>query len=293
MNATLARSNQVSRADAWANVSARAVRRIPADTEGSNREAARRSTFVTEARTQCSLGYEGTFAKGELMRRLLWVGLMLSSSGSAWAQVDGTVRYVGPTPKPEPLDLRTDPVCSTLEPHAVANHTLVGENGGLANVFAYVENPPATEAPTPAEPVILDQQACRYAPKVFGIRVGQSLEIRNGDATVHTVHAELASGFNVVTPRRGQRVHRVFRTPKVMVPIRCDVHPWMAAYAGVMAHPYFAVTDRAGRFSIPGRWPDGRYTLAFWHEKLGRASAQVEVVQGRAQANVEFRSATK
>jgi hypothetical protein len=61
-----------------------------------------------------------------------------------------------------------------------------------------------------------------------------------------------------------------------MVPVKCDIHKWMRAYAGVMAHPYFAVTGADGSFDLRGV-PPGDYTVAVWHEKLGERTGQVHL----------------
>jgi hypothetical protein len=75
---------------------------------------------------------------------------------------------------------------------------------------------------------------------------------------------------------------QVFTAPEVMVRFKCDVHGWMAAHVGVVAHPYFAVSDEAGRFEIKDL-PPGAYTLEAWHEKFGRTTAQVTVGEKQAQ----------
>jgi hypothetical protein len=42
----------------------------------------------------------------------------------------------------------------------------------------------------------------------------------------------------------------------------------MVAYAGVLPHPYFAVTNGAGAFEIKGLLP-GNYVIGAWQEKYG------------------------
>ena len=71
-------------------------------------------------------------------------------------------------------------------------------------------------------------------------------------------------------------MERVFDQPEIGVPFKCDVHGWMNAYANVVAHPFFAVTDDAGGFEIKGL-PAGTYTLEFWHEQLGTQTQSVTV----------------
>jgi len=61
-----------------------------------------------------------------------------------------------------------------------------------------------------------------------------------------------------------------------MIPIECDVHDWMSGYAGVVDHPYFAVTGSDGTFSLPNL-PPGTYTLEAWHEEYGTQTMSVKV----------------
>src|SRR6185295_3348805 len=109
-----------------------------------------------------------------------------------------------------------------------------------------------------------------YLPHVVGIQVGQPLEILNSDPTLHNVHAipKQNKEFNFGQPNKGMKTARVFDKPEIMVPFRCDVHGWMNAYAGVVAHPFFAVSTADGSFTIKGL-PPGAYTLEAWHERLG------------------------
>jgi hypothetical protein len=127
----------------------------------------------------------------------------------------------------------------------------------------------------------LNQTACRYEPHVFGIRAGQTLEIVNSDPTLHNVHALPASQpeFNLGMPVQNMRLKKKFEKPEVMVKFKCDVHPWMSAYAGVVAHPFFAVSGPDGTFTLPDL-PEGQYVLEAWHENLGVLSQTVEVRGG-------------
>jgi hypothetical protein len=111
---------------------------------------------------------------------------------------------------------------------------------------------------------------------VFGVRVGQPLEIVNSDPTLHNIHA-IPTGnqeFNTGQPIQGMKFTHTFTSPEVMVPFKCDVHGWMNAYAGVVAHPYFAVTGADGTFSL-NKLPAGTYTVEAWHEKLGTQTQSI------------------
>ena len=118
--------------------------------------------------------------------------------------------------------------------------------------------------------------------------VGQELEIRNSDATLHNVHAlpTASKPFNNAMPMKGMTIKRKFTAPEVMVRVKCDVHPWMAAYIGVLPHPFFAVSGEDGAFTI-ANVPPGTYTIEAWHEKMGTQTASVTVADGAA-ATADF-----
>ena len=130
----------------------------------------------------------------------------------------------------------------------------------------------------PTTPVEIDQKGCLYAPRIAGAQVGQTVRYVNGDALLHNVHGtpKDSSAWNVSLPRRGaEREIRVDHA-EVMVSVRCDLHPWMQGWLGVLDHPYFAVTDADGRFTLRDV-PPGDYTLAVWHERLGAKTTRVTV----------------
>jgi hypothetical protein len=125
---------------------------------------------------------------------------------------------------------------------------------------------PEGDYPIPQTPVTLDQRSCEFVPRVFGIRVGQPLVLTSSDPFLHNVHA--AAGFNVPMPSAGMRVQERFPSSGVMTPIRCDVHNWMRGFAGVVPHPFWAVTRDDGSFTI-AQLPPGQYTVETWQERLG------------------------
>jgi len=195
--------------------------------------------------------------------------------------VTGRITVEGTVPAAAVIRLDADPKCAAMaEGGQRADESVVmGEGNSLQNVFVYVKDGLAPRLyPVPTSPVVLDQQQCRYVPRVLGIQVGQQLTIRNSDALLHNVRSEgvVNEPFDVGTPIQGMEVQRTFATREVMVPFKCNVHAWMHAYVGVLEHPFFAVSDEGGRFSI-GQLPPGTYTLEFWHERFGTATQQVTV----------------
>ena len=121
---------------------------------------------------------------------------------------------------------------------------------------------------------MLDQDKCRYTPRVLGVRVGQPLQIRNSDPLLHNVRSNgvINQAFNKSTPLEGMSFNHTFATREVMVPFKCDVHGWMSAYVGVLDHPYFGTTAPDGRVVL-GNLPPGTYTIEAWHESLGTQDA--------------------
>jgi plastocyanin len=195
--------------------------------------------------------------------------------------VTGKIVVDGSVPPAEIIRLDADPKCVALAEgeERRAEYVVMGDGNTLQNVFVYVKDGlPARMYPVPSEPVVLDQQKCRYVPRVLGIQVGQQLTIRNSDPLLHNVRAEGAINetFDVGTPVQGVEVKRTFVTREVMVPFKCNVHAWMNAYVGVLEHPYFAVSDASGRFSLP-QLPPGTYTIEIWHERFGTQTQQVTV----------------
>jgi plastocyanin len=199
------------------------------------------------------------------------------------AAITAVVKFDGPVPAPTMMRIDGDPKC-VAENGGVSQRpsesVVVGDNQALQNVFVYVKDGPTANYafPIPAEPVVLDQQKCRYTPHVVGVRVGQRLSIRNSDPLLHNVRADgkINQPFNMSTPLQGMSFDRTFATREVMVPMRCDVHNWMSAFVGAMEHPFFGVSDADGRVALNGL-PPGTYTIEAWHEQLGTETEQVTV----------------
>ena len=177
--------------------------------------------------------------------------------------------------------MNADPVCmkANSTPQVQETYMVAADGKGLGNVFVYVKDGlDKYTFDTPTESAKIDQKDCRYHPHVFGMRVGQPLEILNSDPTLHNIHA-LPKGnaeFNNGQPIQGMKMSHTFDKAEVMVPFKCDVHGWMNAYVAVLPHPYFMVTDKDGKFDLPNL-PPGTYTLEAWHEKLGTQTATVTI----------------
>ncbi len=193
--------------------------------------------------------------------------------------VTGMVMLQGTPPPPGEIRMNSDPVCVKQSTDTKTERFVVGDGGHLANVFVYVKQGlEGRTFRTPSEPVILDQKGCRYSPHVFGIQVGQTLQVVNSDPTLHNIHAmpSVNAEFNTGQPVQGMKFDRSFTEPEVMLPFKCDVHSWMNAYVGVLTHPYYAVTGTDGMFDL-STLPPGDYVIEAWHEKLGAQTQNVTI----------------
>lgn len=211
--------------------------------------------------------------------------------------LSGRAIFTGTPPAVETLRMGYDKACvASAGPNPQSDAVLIGADGALKNAFVYVKEglDPGYSFDIPATAVVLDQRGCIYTPRVLGVRAGQPFEVLNSDDTLHNVHALPMANqdFNQGTPRKGSKLTRTFTVPEVMVRFKCDVHPWMAAYIGVVAHPFFAVTDASGAFEIKGL-PPGTYTVEAWHEKFGTRTATVTLdPKGAQTASFSFAAAT-
>ena len=196
--------------------------------------------------------------------------------------VRGVVHFSGKAPARVKIDMSQDPVCSMMGGDNFSEQYVV-KDGGLANVYVYVKRGPPAAMSAPAvstAPVVLDQVGCKYVPHVVGVMRGGSVEFRNSDGTMHNIHTMPTvpgnAAVNVSQGARGAPETKQFNEPELMMPVRCNNHPWMNAFINVSATPFFAVTGADGHFEIKGL-PAGTYTLAAVHEKLGEQTMTVTV----------------
>ncbi len=228
-----------------------------------------------------------------MLSRSLHTGLAVVAAacltGTTFAgSITGTVNYDGPVPASmkRPIRMDADPACAKMHDEPSMPEALVlGEGQTLGNVFVHIKSGVAAGGhATPSEPVVLDQRGCKYVPHVVGVMVDQPFKILNSDGLLHNVHSlpKVNTGFNRAMPANVKEADYKFTKEEFMFKIKCDVHPWMGAYIAVMTHPYFAVTDADGTFTIDGLAP-GTYEVEVWHEKLKTKSATVTISGDEAQ----------
>ena len=204
------------------------------------------------------------------------------------ATITGIVKFKGPQPVRKPLDILGNAYCSeACKGKAPLDEKWVfGKNGDddtFVNVLVYVSKGLQGKFAPPKEPKVLDQVGCIYTPRVVGVMVGQPLQVRNSDSTLHNVIGNLKTnkGFNEGMSVKGAVLEKVFQNPEFKADFRCFMHPWMVAYVHVMEHPFYAVTGMDGTFTLKGL-PPGDYEIAAMHE-----SSRFEVAPERVTVSVK------
>jgi len=215
--------------------------------------------------------------------------------------VAGKISLNGPAPAPQPIDMNADAACASKNPNAVAE-TAVVKDGKLKNVFVYVKDGTTADGkkistfsfPVPSEPVSLDQNGCHYVPHVVGIQANQKFLVTNSDPTAHNVNVQGKGNppWNTSQPPNAQPIEQKFPRAEVLIPVKCNQHPWMKSYIGVMNSPFFSVSSEDGSFTIRGL-PPGKYNIVAWHEKYGEKTMEVTITaKGSATADFAYDAAT-
>jgi len=212
------------------------------------------------------------------------------------AQVTGTVKLDGKAPEMAKIDMSGVAQCAQQHSTPVTQETVItGAENGLANVVVSIKKEEGMDLPgdAPKEAAVLDQKGCQYVPHVVAMMAGQDLKVKNSDPFLHNVHTlpEKNQGENKAQPNVDPGTK--LKTPKEpeYIRVKCDVHPWMGAWIAVIDNPFFAVSDKDGKFTLPKGLPDGDYTVTAWHEKLGTQDGKLSVKGGKG--TVDFKMASK
>ncbi len=195
------------------------------------------------------------------------------------ATLKGKVSLEGTVPQSPAISMDADPICKAMHKDTAPDQKVVlNPDKTLQNVFVYIKEGVAPGGEAPKSPAVLDQHGCMYQPHVLGLQTGQPLTISNSDATLHNVHALGKNNpeFNLGMPLQNMKLDKTFFNPEVMLKFKCDVHPWMSAYVGVVPHLFFDTTAETGEYEITGLAP-GDYTVEAWHETYGLQTQKIQI----------------
>jgi len=199
------------------------------------------------------------------------------------------VTFAGTAPKGAKIDMSQDPACKGTN----TAETVVVDGSNLSNVFVYVKEGLGSRTfDVPKDPITIDQSGCKYHPHVLGVMSGQTLKIVNSDPTTHNIHPTPKDNreWNESQPPQSAALEKTFAREEIMLPVKCNQHPWMKMYVNVVKSPFYAVTGPDGKFEIKGL-PPGDYTLAFVQEKLGVQEQKVTLAAKDSKVvNASFKS---
>jgi plastocyanin len=202
-------------------------------------------------------------------------GCFISGSLS-WAEtIKGSIRYVG-----APIDKKKTPV--TIDQYVCGKEKepedlLLSSNNGIRNAVVSLQNVPARAKrdwnfPAPK----MDQKQCSFIPRVVIVAAGGTVEFLNSDRLLHNVRSAGKENppFNRAQPH-ARSISFTFKQPEVLR-VDCDLHSWMRGWVVVAEHPFYAVTNEQGEFTLENV-PPGKYTLQVWQESLGNVTQEVVV----------------
>jgi len=197
------------------------------------------------------------------------------------ATIKGVVSFSGKAIEMKVPKKRKDAeFCKTKE---VKYNAVVVNAGKLQDVFVRIANDGVKgDYKAPAAHAEIDQTDCMYAPRIQGVVAGQTIDIKNGDGTLHNVHTYKGteSWFNKPQIKGSAAIDQEMPEEPKIVKFACDVHPWMRGFVSVTAHPFFAVSGADGAFSIE-KVPAGEYTIEAWHAHYGLKTEKVKVEEGK------------
>ncbi len=227
------------------------------------------------------------------------VTLVVGSSAGAYEAVavsgggtiKGQVKYGGAPPARVKIDITKDQKVCGAETEKLKEDLVVGAGGGIQNAVVRIVGIEKGAALKPASPnPTLDQKVCQFRPHVAMFPAGSTLDVLNSDGILHNVHTygEANPPVNKAQPGFKKQIQLNFAKPEFPIRVECDAHPWMRSWLVVQDHPYYAVTEESGSFSI-ANVPAGDYDLEIWQETLGRQTAKVSVpAGGEATVSVTF-----
>jgi hypothetical protein len=218
------------------------------------------------------------------------------AADQTWATIKGKVVFDGDPPAPRKVDLTKFPQCKDKDGQAEVIDDLVVDpkTKGVRWAVAFLvaaDGKVKTEIPVhpslkevKEKQLTLDQPCCTFLPHVVCLREGQSLLVKNSASFPHNanVQGDGAPEGNNSIPAGGSKELVGWKATLNPATIACNIHPWMRTDVYTFKHPYFAVTDEKGEFTLENV-PTGKYFLVVRHDKVGYVnglSQEKRVLQG-------------
>jgi hypothetical protein len=206
-----------------------------------------------------------------------------TANPTGFATFSGVIKVDGQPPPmpPVPVSGGDAGYCAPGGRAPLMETVVIGPDGGFANVLVYVDMPiPQTwEHPDDVAKrdallvgaAAFDQKGCMFLSHVFAMRATQTAEVKNSDTVSHNTNIKgtgKAKSTNEIIPP-GKSINYAPTGPsRGPFSVNCNIHPWMDAYVSVHDNPYFAVTDKEGRFEIKNVPAGVDLTFKIWQERV-------------------------
>ena len=137
----------------------------------------------------------------------------------------------------------------------------------------------------------VDLEKCSFGPFTGVVMADTPVQFANHDLIKHTLHTYVLKGRNatILKTVHNQNLPPESRTEKIFysktlnregaIALTCDRHDFMENWLYVVDSPYFAISDRDGKFSMD-QVPPGEYDLVVWHPVLGMQTQVVQIDAG-------------
>jgi len=216
-------------------------------------------------------------------------GTTMPSNSGQTGTITGKVIFIGTPPEPKKVVVTIDQYACGEE--KLSKDLIVSKAGGIQNVVIYL-NQVSGEFPQRQDVAYqLDQNGCSFEPHVFMVPAGAKAEVLNSDRVLHNFHTFSAKNAPInKNQSRNRKVMNVsFEQPEI-IKLQCDVHSWMNGWIVVTDHPYYALTNANGEFTLENV-PSGTHTLSVWQEVLGEQKQTITVDVGDSTTvSIEFGS---
>ena len=232
-----------------------------------------------------------------------------SSAGTVELGIEGRGYKPGPVISPARLtgDVGVSAVTGDSVVPVVRDQGVCGDSGrvrqvrlngnGLSNALVWVDGIQSGKPLPEVRRTTVTVEACSFEPRVTAVVAGSTVNVFSRDRASHRMrfyregHGTPVADMRTVDAGQVIPSERIAAEPGI-VEARCELHPWVRAYVAVFDHPYFAVTDDKGAFSID-QLPAGTYTVKVWHEGMPQPAEQRVVLGAGGTGQVQLQVALK